>query len=147
MPGNPQIAQGVLNLLRGALSWTDVPTLNVSASYLGPSGIRVRPSSPATAYRPTLTGGVPSPSPQQHVTIMIPVLKTQTLGSLYKRQLESNTFMGDCTVRSDAAVFDPYNFTNVSLTDWDEQAFDGSTPVYMIHAEGFYLVNNTLWDI
>jgi hypothetical protein len=33
--GKPLVPQGFLNRVRGALSVTDVPALNITASYLG----------------------------------------------------------------------------------------------------------------
>lgn len=147
MAGNPQVPQGTLNLLKGAVQWTQNDTLNVTASFLGESGIRMRFNGPATEYRKTLVGGVPSPQPVQIATVMIPLLKTQQLGLLYKQQFETNTFMGDCTIRPDASPMSPWQLVNCSLMDVDELALDGSTPVYMVSAQGYYQVNNQLWDL
>ena len=53
---NPLVPQGFLNRVRGAVSVTDVPALNITASYLGKDAISMRPDGPATDIIPTLTG-------------------------------------------------------------------------------------------
>lgn len=68
---NPLVPQGFLNRVRGAVSITDVPALNVTASYLGKDGISMRPDGPATDILPTMTGTVGSQVPYQQVTLTV----------------------------------------------------------------------------
>lgn len=57
---NPLVPQGFLNRVRGAVTVTDIPALNVTASFLGKDAISMRPDSAATDIIPTLTGTVGS---------------------------------------------------------------------------------------
>lgn len=61
---NPLVPQGFLNRVRGAVSITDKPALNVTASFLAKRGISMRPDTAATDIIPTMTGTVGS----QHLT-------------------------------------------------------------------------------
>lgn len=60
---NPLVPQGFLNRVRGAVSITDKPALNVTASFWA-KGISMRPDTAATDIIPTMTGTVGS----QHLT-------------------------------------------------------------------------------
>lgn len=74
---NPLVPQGFLNRVRGAVSITDKPALNVTASFLGKEGISMRPDTAATDIIPTMTGTVGSQAPYQQVTLTVHLLKTQ----------------------------------------------------------------------
>ena len=82
---NPLVPQGFLNRVRGAVSVTDAPALNITASYLGKDAISMRPDGPATDIIPTLTGTVGSQAPYQQVTVTVHLLRTQGLSDSYKR--------------------------------------------------------------
>ena len=91
---NPLVPQGFLNRVRGAVSITDKPALNVTASFLGKEGISMRPDTAATDIIPTMTGTVGSQAPYQQVTLTVHLLKTQGLAASYQRQFAADTALG-----------------------------------------------------
>ncbi len=143
--GNPQIQLGVLNKILGAFQIVNYPNLNLTASFLGKSGIRFALEGPTSVNIDALTGTVPSGEPYAKASIILPVLKTQSMGQAWRTQLETNTFIGDCTIIPDAATFSPIQVLNCSIVAWDGSAMDGSDPTINFHVQGTYLLNSALW--
>src|ERR1700761_1481204 len=112
---NPLISQGVLNRVQGSVTVTGNPALNVTASYLGREGIRLALEGEATRYINTMTGAVASPEVYMAIRCTVNLLKTQGLSDLYKSQMETNSLIGNITVRPDVntgAGLSPYDLTN-----------------------------------
>lgn len=146
MAGNPLVSQGTLNRLRGSVVLTDHPELNVTASFLGPEGIRLALEGEPTTQIPTLTGAVQSPEPYQLCNVTVSLLKTQALADAYKKQYENDTVIGDITVRPDSSVLSPYNLINCSLGPLRELSFNGTDASYAVSIRGYYQINASLWD-
>jgi len=145
---NPNVPLGQLNRLKASVVWRDFPALNITASFLGKGGIRPSPASEATTYILTMTGGVPSPEPYQVFNLSIALLKTQALADAYKKQLEFNALLGNCTLRPDIqgnGGLSPYLLKNCSIVNVGAMAWDGSEAVYPIDIRGFYAINAGLW--
>src|ERR1700743_1723349 len=98
---NPLIDLGQLNRLKTSVLIPNFPELNVTVSYLGEEGINLRLNGPVTTRVPAMTGSVPSPEPYAPVTLVIHLVKSQTLSVLYKAQMEDLALIGDLTVRPD----------------------------------------------
>lgn len=145
--GNPQINQGVLNLIRGSVQVNNFPNLNVTASFLGAGGISMSWTSPTTTFINTLTGRVPSPEPFQSVTVGIHLVKTQPLAGQWESQRIALSIIGDILVYSDAAQLPPYSFTNCAIMNVGEIVSNGKSTEYMVTVEGTYIVNNDLWAL
>lgn len=147
MASNPLIAQGTLNRLLGSAVVTDTPALNVTASYLGKEGISLRLEGKASIPIPTMTGTVQSPEPYMMVTLTIALLKTQGLAAQFKAAMESNAVIGDMVITPDASTLPVYQLTNCAITEVGELKFNGSTADYGVVIEGYYLINDNLWNL
>lgn len=144
---NPLVAQGTLNRLRASIVIPDNATLNVTASYLGKDGIRVALQGDQTLMIPTMTGTVISPEPYQMVEITVPLLRTQALGDAWKVKGETDTTLGDITVRPDTSILSPYTFRNCAIQRVQELPMNGQDAGYIVVIGGYYAINNNLWDL
>lgn len=147
MAGNPLIAQGTLNRLRGAITVASSPELNVTASFLGKEGISLAFSGRASTQIPTLTGAVQSPEPYMAATVTIELLKTQSIAALYKSRMEANCVIGDINIISDASTLPAYPLVNCSIQDVQPLKMNGEVVGFTVEISGFYIVNNDLWNI
>jgi hypothetical protein len=144
--GNPLVPQGFLNRVRGSVSLTDNPALNVTASYLGKEGISLRPDGPATDIIPTLAGTVGSQTPYQQVTLTVHLLKTQGLAASYQNSFATNTSLGEVVVRPDATTFGNYTVLNCYLVNFNEIALNGMDAGYVVTISGYIITNDSMWD-
>ncbi|HBV2215211.1 TPA: hypothetical protein MDR63_004757 [Klebsiella quasipneumoniae] len=142
---NPLVSQGFLNRVRGALSVTDTPALNVSASYLAKDGISLRPDGPATDIIPTMTGTVGSQAPYQQVTLTVHLLKTQGLGESYRQRFLTDTSLGEIVVTPDATTFGNTTLLNCYLVNFNELAFSGMDPAFVVTISGYMVTNDNMW--
>lgn len=142
---NPQIAQGTLNRLVASVTFNDFPALNVTPSFLNKDGIRLAFDGEATTFLPTLTGAVTSLEPYQMVTLTINLLKSQGLANQYEQQLNTQSTIGDVTVRPDTSVLTPYDLTNCALETVRELQFNGQDAGYAVTIRGYVQRNNALW--
>ena len=142
---NPLVPQGFLNRVRGALSVTDTPALNVSASYLAKDGISLRPDGPATDIIPTMTGTVGSQAPYQQVTLTVHLLKTQGLGESYRQRFLTDTSLGEIVVTPDATTFGNITLLNCYLVNFNELAFSGMEPAFVVTIGCYMVTNDNMW--
>jgi len=143
--GNPLVAQGTLNRIRGSVTWNNFPNLNVTAPYLSKEGIRLSLQGETTAYLPTLTGAVTSPEAYMMAEVDIHLLKTQSLATAYKNQMELSSTIGNCSVRSDSTVLGIYQFINCSIKSVRPLDFSGESAQFIVTIGGYYLVNSSLF--
>ncbi len=143
---NPIVPQGVLNRLRASITIPSLTALNITAPYLWKEGISMSFEGVATTPIETMTGVVQSPEPYQRVQITAHLLKTQALANAYKAQLELSTLLDDITVRTDAAVLNPYQISNVALNNVSPLKFDGTDAGWVIMMSGIYYINSALWN-
>ena len=143
---NPQIPQGVLNRILGSIVVPSFPALNVTASFLGVEMIRIAFDGESTTFINTGTGAVTSGEPYQMVTVTAHLLKTQQLSAQYDKQRQTQSVIGDITVRPDVSTgLQPYDFTNCAIQGVRELAFDGKDPGYAVILRGYQLINSALW--
>ncbi|HGU6862403.1 TPA: hypothetical protein ACNAC2_004989 [Klebsiella quasipneumoniae] len=142
---NPLVPQGFLNRVRGALSVTDTPALNVSAPYLAKDGISLRPDGPATDIIPTMTSTVGSQAPYQQVTLTVHLLKTQGLGESYRQRFLTDTSLGEIVVTPDATTFGNITLLNCYLVNFNELAFSGMDPAFVVTISGYMVTNDNMW--
>ena len=142
---NPLVDQGTLNRLKGSVVWQNFSALNVTAPFLNREGIRLALDGDATRFLPTLTGAVTSPEPYQMVTLTINLLKTQGLAAQYKRQMETQTVLGDCVVRPDTIALPPYDLVNCALESVRELSFSGEDAGFSVTVRGYYNINSSLY--
>jgi|SRR5215472_16204890 len=147
MATNPLIAQGTLNRLRASVVWTSFPQLNVTASFLGREGVRLALEGETTTFINTMTGAVTSPEPYMPVSLVMNLLKTQSLSSLYKQQMELNALLGDGTVRPDSITLPPYGIINCAIQSVRELNFSGEDAGFAVTIRGYYPVNSSLFNL
>lgn len=143
---SPNIAQGTLNRLKASLVIPNLPQLNVTAPFLGKEGIGLAFEGDATMLIPTMTGTVTSPEPYQMTTILIGLLRTQSLSDAYKQQMETSTLLGDITVRPDSVTLSPYQIVNCAITHVGDLTFNGADAGFGVSLKGYYPLNASLWD-
>ena len=143
MAGNPLVAQGVLNLLAANVTWAAFQALNVTASYLDKAGITLRLEGQSTTQHETMTGLVQSPQPYMPVSLVISLLKTQSLSDAYKSQMEANSILGDGTVFPDVSSggISAYQLGNMAIQSVGELNFGGTTPLWGVTLRGLYYLN------
>jgi hypothetical protein len=142
---NPLVTLGSLNRLVASVTWNSFPELNVTASFLNREGIRLALDGETTRFLPALAGAVTSPEPYQMVTLTINLLKTQGLGYLYKRQMETQSTLGNGVVRSDVLTFPAYDVVNMAIESVRELTFSGEDAGFTVVCRGYYLINSSLW--
>lgn len=142
---NSGTAQGTLDRLRGSITVTDIPDLNVTADYLGVGGISVAPSAPVTDFIGTMTGRVTSPVPYIPVEITINMLRTQTLAASWYAQALSNSLLGSITITPDVTTFPNMTVKNCGITSLPTQSYAGTDPSFDIVVSGYIIVNSELW--
>ena len=145
--GNPLIDQGVLNRIKATVTWANFPNLNATAPYLDKGGITLRKEGEATLQHGTMTGLVQSPEPYMPISIVIELLKTQSLSDDYKSQMEDNTVLGGGTVYPDVSTgLTPYALNNMAIQSVGELLLNGTTPVWAVTCRGYWITNNALFD-
>lgn len=146
MVGNPLVPQGTLNRLKASLVLPDLPALNVTASFLTKEGIGISFQGEITTMIQTMTGTVTSPEPYQMATVLVRLLRTQTLADAWKQQLETSSLIGDITVRPDTTTLSPYQILNCGIMTVGDLTFAGQDAGYGVSIAGYYPVNANLWD-
>ncbi|MGN5575738.1 hypothetical protein [Enterobacter sp. Lyrl_3] len=143
---NPLTPQGFLNRVRGAVSITDSPALNVTASFLGKDGISLRPDTAATDIIQTLTGTIGSMVPYQQVTLTVHLLKTQGLAASYQKRFATDTALGEVVVTPDATTFGSSTLLNCFLVNFNEIQMNGMDAGYVVTISGYMVVNDKMWE-
>lgn len=144
---NPLIALGSLNRLRASVIITDLPSLNITPSFLGQEGISLSLDGEATGRLPQMVGVVNSPEPFMAVTIQIPMLKTLDIANLYKQRMETDTLLGDIQVRPDVSTgLGIYAFSNGAIMSVGNLDFGGRNAVFGIALQAVYYINSNLWN-
>lgn len=147
MAGNPLVDQGTLNRLRGSITWSSNPSLNITAPYLGREGISLSLTGEATQFFPTLTGTSTSPEPYQMIEVTVHLLKTQSFADLYKKQMEASSLLGNGVVWPDTTTLSTYEILNCGIKSVRELPFNGTSPEWVVTIGGYYLVNSSLWNL
>lgn len=142
---SPNVPQGTLNRLLSSVTWNSYPILNVTAPFLDRGGIALSFEGEATTILNTLTGTVISPEPFQRITLRIMLLKTQGLAQLYEQQRQTNSALGNGTVRGDSITLAPYPIVNCAIMNVGELAFNGETVGYGVQCGGYVSMNAGLW--
>lgn len=142
---NPLVDQGVLNRVRGSITFATNPGLNITASFLGKAAIKLDLQGETTEYFGTLTGAVRSPQPYMMIEVTANLLKTQALANAYKAKMELDSFLGNMSVRSDG-ILNIYDCLNCSIKNVRGLDFSGESPDFTVVIGGYYLVNSTLFD-
>ena len=139
--------QGTINRYRGSISFPDHPELNIVPNSMGKEMITITFQGEIVHAIPTATGLVTSPEPYQIVEFSADVLRSIGIGDLFKKRIEKLGTMGDAVIRSDASTMSDYNFFNTSIKSVDPVKQDGSTATQTIHFQGYYPINQDLYNV
>lgn len=146
MAVNTAVNQGTLNRLRGAITVTDHPELNITAEYLGVGAISIAPEGPVTDFINTLTGRITSPVPYIPVTITVHLNRTQSLAAAWLTQAQTNTLIGNITITPDVTTFPNMTVRNCGIASLPTQTYAGTDPDFPITISGYIIVNTELWE-
>ena len=80
------------------------------------------------------------------VEMVINLIKPQALANLYKQRMESNSLIGDGSVRPDATALGVYPITNSSIKAVRELDFSGEHEGFAVVIGAYYLVNSSLFN-
>lgn len=147
MANNPNVSQGTLSRLRASASFVSVPTLNITAPYLGREGISLTFEGQSVVYINTMTGAVTSNEPYLKVALEVQLLKPQALANAFKTQQETESFLGDCTVRSDALALGIYYLSQMSIENVRALRFNGEDAGHVVSLGGIYQINANMWNL
>jgi len=142
---NPNIPPGTLNLLNTSVTIPGFPKLNVTPSFLGKHMVRLALDGEVTKHLPVATSVVPSPQIYLIAMVTVNLIKSQSLAALYKAQMDTNSILGDITVRPDSTVFPPFDMDQVAIADWREMSFNGDDADIFVTLRGRYPINSGLW--
>lgn len=142
---NPNLSPGTINLLNTSVTIPSYPALNITPSQLGKQMARLALEGEATRHLPVATGVVTSPQVYLIGTVTVALNKALSLANLYKAQWESNSLLGDITVRPDSTVLAPFDLSQVGIVDVREMSFNGDEPDIMVTLRGQYAINSSLW--
>ena len=141
----PLTTQGLLNRVLTHIVVPGFPQLSVSAQYMSKSMAVPTFDGPFVDQIPTATGVVNSPAPYVMGQIVVNLLRSQALCTLWIAQAQIESTLGDVVAYSDSTVFPPITLNNTSIIDIDPGAFDGSDPTTKITLKGVFLTNADLW--
>ena len=147
MATNPRVPQGTLNLLRGSMSVTDNPALNITAPFLTKDMFNVTFEGAFTGQLPTATSFVNSPEPYIMVKVTADILKTNGLAAAYITQAQDNCVLGDCTFKFDSSSMPDLELFNTSIVSVHDIKVNGSTAGVQIVLSGGSYINSSLWDL
>lgn len=145
--GNPLIAQGLLNRVRGSVVFPSNSTLSITAPYLAAEGISLEIDEDGTEQMKTITGVVNSPAAYVLATATIHVLKTQALGEAWAQQFQSNSQIGRMVIHTDSSALSQYRIHNCSLLKPQPGAMNGTNPSLILTIRGTYNVNDYIWSL
>lgn len=143
---NTGTAQGTMNRLRGAITVTDIPDLNVTSDYLGVGGISMAPTGEVVNFIDTMTGRVTSPVPYLPVSITINLLRTQTLGAAWWNQALTTGLLGPITITPDVTTFPNVTVLNCGIMSLPTQSYAGTDPSFDVVVNGYIIINSDLWE-
>ena len=142
---NPQLTQGVLNRILTQITLASYPALNVAASNMGKSFARLSFDDQFNDQIGTATGVVNSPAPYVMATIVVGLLRTQSLSQNWLSPVAVYSPLGSVTAYTDATTFNPISLAKCSIMSLDPGAFDGTDPVVAVTLRGVYYINSNLW--
>jgi hypothetical protein len=142
---NPLIQLGFLNRVKASVKFSTLPQFNITAPVLGRDGISMAIEGNMTEMLEQMVGMVPSQNVYLPATITAAIVKTTPLANLLKAQWESNSLLGDATIRVDATQLAPFQFTNCSIENFGGMSANGSSATYNLLIKGTYYVNSSLF--
>ena len=142
---NPNFIPAPINRLVASVVWNDFTQLNITPSQLMPEAVELSFNGAPTVNIPALTNVVPSQEPYIQIDMVANIIKTSPLASLFKSQMELSSYLGSCTVRSDAISLGTFQFENVSIVRVERMSFGGREAGFALSFGGVYQINAAMW--
>lgn len=142
---NNQVSLGTLNRLLTAVTVVNFPNLNVTRGFFGTKMARLTFEGATADYILVQTGAVPSPRPYQVCTVMMYLLKSQSLSQQWEQQRLSNAVVGDVNIVTDANTLGPYYLQNCILENIPDLELTGESDDFPVSLKGTYIVNSALF--
>ena len=143
---NPLIAQGTLNRVRCHIVVPSLTGLNITASYMVKNFATVSFDDNFVDQMPTGTGVVNSPVPYVMATISVGLIRSQSLAQSWLTQAQATSVLGNVTIYSDTAAWDPVQLSETAISHIQPGPYDGMDPTVSLTLRGVYYVNNDLWN-
>lgn len=147
MAAQTRVSQGVLNKLRGSLSFNDLPELNVTSPFLGKNGITFTMEGDITTDIPTLTGIAKSPEPYVQVSIVCDLNRATSLANDFQSRLQLNSILGDGVFKSDTSNFQTLQLSNISIMRVGELGVNSANVAYGVTFSGTLYINDFLLNL
>ncbi len=146
---NPLVPQGLLNRVKASVSWTEFPTYNITAPYLGRNGISLGFDGDATLFLKTLTGSVQSQEVTMDIMLSMHLLRTQPLGAEYQTKMLRDSRFGNGTVRPDVVSngLQPWLIYNCGIKNIQPMVYNGTEEGYIVNIGGYVNINSQLFDV
>lgn len=142
---NPLVQQGLLNRILTSVVVAGFPQLSVTASNMTKSLASLEFDDDGVDQIGTATGIVNSPKPYVMATVMLNILRSQTVAAAYLAQWQLNAFLGTVNVFSDSTTFPAISLAQCSIMRPDPGTFDGQDPTVKVTLKGIYYINSSLW--
>lgn len=143
----PAVTQGTLNRVRCSIVVPNTPTLNITAPYMGKNFATITFEGDFSKLIGTGTGAVVSPEPYVMGTIVVGILRTQSLAASWRTQWESQGSIGSVIIHSDTSSFPAFQLDTCVIQHFDPTAYDGEDPVSRLTIMGVYAINSDLWNL
>lgn len=142
---NQQVALGTLNRLLTSVTVVNNPGLNVVRGFFGTKMARLTFEGATADYIPVQTGAVPSPRPYQICTVMMYLLKSQSLAQQWENQRLQLASIGDVNVVTDATTLQAYYLQNCILENIADLNLSGEDDDFPVQLKGTYQINAGLF--
>ena len=142
----PLTTQGQLNRVLTHIVVPGFPQLSVTAPYMSKSLALLSFDGPFVDQIGTATGIVNSPVPFVMGQIVVNLLRSQSLSSLWIAQVQVASIIGTVVAYPDSTVFPAIPLSNCSIIDVDPGAYDGADPTTKITMKGVFYTNADLWS-
>jgi hypothetical protein len=143
---NPMVRQGLLNRVLTSVVVTNYPQLSVTASFMAKSLAQLDFDEDAVDQIGTATGIVNSPQPYVMSSVVINLLRSQSVAAAYIAQWQQQAYIGSITAYPDSTVFTPITLVNCSIMRIAPGPFDGQDPTVKATIKGVYYTNNVMWS-
>ena len=141
------IAQGSLNRLKSSVVIASNSALNITSAYMGKSFVTVTFDGDFDRLIDTATGAVTSPEPYVAATVVVSLLRTQSLSTAWLTQAKTTSDLGNISIFPDSVAFPEIDLVNCVIQHIDPGAFDGLDPAVRLTLRGIFYINNNLWTL
>lgn len=146
MPMSSYTPQGTLSVIRGHITFPDMPDLDTTMAYMMPDGMTWIPQNAVSTQIPTATGIVTSQGAKLQVQVQIPLIRSQAHCQTWYNQMLTNTYLGTATITPDTTTQATRTLREVSLLSVGQEGMGGMSAGWVVTIGGYMIVNADLWN-